>query len=122
MRVFILGLFYLGTIINLAEPTHKSGDWTEWKSDFTHLSTVFGNTVFVFIYHHSIPGIIYPVRPQSKVRPMLLTANIIGACLLALEGQLAFWAFGGLTNNCDTFPCTTQPLFNENFQNIIVVG
>jgi len=54
---------------------------------------------------------------------MLLTANIIGAILLALEGQLAFWAFGGLTNSCgDGYPCTTQPLFNENFQNLAVIG
>ena len=71
--------------------------------------------MFVFIYHHSIPGIVYPVRPQSAVNSMFLKANVIGACLLALEGQLAFWAFGGLTNECTSFPCATQPLFNENF-------
>jgi hypothetical protein len=57
---------------------------------------------------------------------MLLKANIIGAILLALEGQLAFMAFGGLSNGCakldpltgktvPDFPCTTQKLFNENF-------
>jgi hypothetical protein len=50
---------------------------------------------------------------------MLLTSNIIGALLLALEGQLAFWAFGGIDHGCSSkeggFPCATQPLFNENF-------
>jgi len=121
MRVFILGLFYLVSIINIAKKPHP-GVYTDWSENFGHLSTVFGNTVFVFIYHHSIPGIVYPVRPQKKVRGMLLTANIVGAILLALEGQLAFWAFGGLTNNCKTFPCATQPLFNENFQNLVVIG
>ena len=63
MRVFILGLFYLGLFINLAEPKSRGGDYTSFASDFKNLSTVFGNTVFVFIYHHSIPGIVYPVRP-----------------------------------------------------------
>jgi len=62
MRVLILGLFYLGSIINIAREPHP-GVYDNWKGDFNHLSTVFGNTVFVFIYHHSIPGIVYPVRP-----------------------------------------------------------
>jgi hypothetical protein len=35
----------------------------DWNEQLPSLSTVFGNTVFIFIYHHSIPGIIYPVRP-----------------------------------------------------------
>jgi len=33
------------------------------KNQITHLAKVFGNTTFVFIYHHSVSGIIYPVRP-----------------------------------------------------------
>ena len=36
-----------------------------WANQASAAATVFGNTVFVFIYHHSIPGIIYPVRPQK---------------------------------------------------------
>lgn len=90
------------------------------------LSTVFGNTVFIFIYHHSVPGIIYPIRPQSKVRNMFWIANIVGAVLLILEVQLAWFAFSGLTNPCDAdpavFPCAIAPLFNENFQAIPVIG
>lgn len=31
--------------------------------DFENLETIFGNTVFVYIMHHSVSGIIYPVRP-----------------------------------------------------------
>jgi hypothetical protein len=50
-----------------------------------HLATVFGNTVFTFIYHHSIPGIIYPVRPQSALPKMFLISNIFGAIMLFIE-------------------------------------
>jgi hypothetical protein len=67
--------------------------------------------VFIFIYHHSIPGIIYPVRPQSALPKMFLISNITGAVLLFVEAQLAWYAFSGLPNNCEDtnydppFPC-----------------
>ena len=91
------------------------------------MATVFGNTVFVFIYHHSIPGIMYPVRPQKKIGNMFLIANIVGAIALTLEAQLGFMAFSGLPNECDAkgetvFPCRVDKLFNENFQDIPVIG
>ena len=86
------------------------------------LVTVFGNTVFVFIYHHSIPGIIYPIRPQKAVGKMFLTANIIASILLFAEGFLAFIAFSSLENPCSlpdgqevSYPCQVNELFNENF-------
>ena len=57
---------------------------------------------------------------------MFLIANIIGAICLAIEGQLAFMAFSGLPNECagehTTFPCRVDPLFNENFQAIPIIG
>lgn len=57
---------------------------------------------------------------------MFLRANIVGAILLFAEAQLAWYAFGGLPNQCSdanpVFPCAISPLFNENFQNIPVVG
>jgi len=90
---------------------------------------VFGNTVFVFIYHHSIPGIIYPIRPQTNLGKMFLTSNIVASILLFTEGMLAYLAFSGLTNSCTPpppaqteFPCQVAPLFGENFTGIPVVG
>ena len=35
----------------------------DFKEQMPHLAKVFGNTTFVFIYHHSVSGIIYPIRP-----------------------------------------------------------
>jgi hypothetical protein len=82
--------------------------------------------VFIFIYHHSVPGVIYPIRPQSQLKPMFWKANVIGAILLFLEAQLAWTVFSGLPNLCSAdppvFPCAVSPLFNENFQAIPVVG
>ena len=91
--------------------------------DLEHLETIFGNCVFVFIMHHSVSGIIYPVRPQKRVYPMLLTSFILGGGLLILEGVLASFAFGGVVNtDCHTFPCSVQELYNENFLAIPFVG
>lgn len=46
----------------------------------------------------------------------------MGATLLGLEGYLAFLAFSGLSNDCKTFPCKIQGLFNENFLEIPFIG
>mmetsp|Transcript_30963 Transcript_30963/g.22518 ORF Transcript_30963/g.22518 Transcript_30963/m.22518 type:complete len:208 (+) Transcript_30963:1019-1642(+) len=54
---------------------------------------------------------------------MFMYSHIVGASALALEGSLAWFAFGGLTNSCEEgFPCKTQALYNENFLDIPFVG
>ena len=58
---------------------------------------------------------------------MFLISNIIGATLLFLEGLLAYLAFSGLPNDCadpdgTKFPCRVDQLFNENFQDIPIIG
>lgn len=63
IRIVVIVLMYGGTIYYWADDgTHKA-QTINWSQQLKSLSTVFGNTVFVFIYHHSVPGIIYPVRP-----------------------------------------------------------
>jgi len=127
-RIVTLLMMYGGTIYYLdVDGVSKHEPVWDWKVQKDSLATVFGNTVFVFIYHHSIPGIMYPVRPQSKLSNMFLIANIIGAIALLLEGQLAFMAFSGLPNECNDpsgthFPCRVDKLFNENFQDIPIIG
>jgi amino acid permease len=54
-------------------------------NQWPHLATVFGNTVFTYIYHHSVPGIIYPIRPQKGLSKMFLIANIVGTIILFAE-------------------------------------
>ena len=102
--------------------------------DFDNLEVIFGNTIFVFIMHHSMSGIIYPIRPQKKVYPMLAISFIGGGLVLMLEAVLASFAFGSVENtNCMEFPCkvsvshppsspTNQKLYNQNFLAIPVVG
>lgn len=62
-RIGMVLLFYAGSFYYAVDGEGAKAPVFDWKEQMTHISTVFGNTVFVFIYHHSIPGIIYPVRP-----------------------------------------------------------
>jgi amino acid permease len=115
-------LYYWGADGLMPEPL-----WNP-KVQFTHLATVFGNTVFIFVYHHSVPGIIYPIRPQKNLHKMFLISNIVGALILFAEVQLAWMVFSGRPNTCSPesdpviFPCAIQPLFNENFMALPVIG
>lgn len=120
-RVIVLGLMYIGTLYYLGSDGTAIAPVWDWEVQKDSLATVFGNTVFVFIYHHSIPGIIYPIRPQQAVGKMFLSANIVASILLFAEGLLAFLTFSALPNSCTPaigkaeYPCQVSELFNENF-------
>lgn len=63
LRVVVIFCMYGGTIYYWVDDgTHKAKTF-DFKNHIGSLATVLGNTVFTFIYHHSVPGIIYPVRP-----------------------------------------------------------
>lgn len=85
VRVIVVALMCGCTIYYWARDGTRKAKTIDLSEQIKSLSTVFGNTVFIFIYHHSVPGIIYPVRPQSALPKMFLTANIVGATLLFIE-------------------------------------
>ena len=69
-----------------------------------------------------------PIRPQKNLHKMFLISNIVGALILFAEVQLAWMVFSGRPNTCSPesdpviFPCAIQPLFNENFMALPVIG
>ena len=118
-------IYYMGTDGPSVAPVF------DWDKQMQALAQVFGNTTFVFIYHHSVSGIIYPVRPQKHVRKMFLISNIVGSLFLCTEALLAYFAFSGLKNLCSndddpsfkpTFPCKVNSLYNENFLGLPGIG
>lgn len=127
IRFVVIGLMIFGTSFYLVKDGVNHAPVFEWSEQVKSLSTNFGNTVFIFIYHHSVPGIIYPIRPQTNLHKMFMIANIVGALFLFAECQLAWEAFSSSSlPPCDATPyvapCQVSPLFNENFQKIPVVG
>lgn len=63
LRFVVTFLMMCGSIYYLADAGPSTTPVFDWGTQIKHLAQVFGNTTFVFIYHHSISGIIYPVRP-----------------------------------------------------------
>lgn len=124
LRLLVISFLYGSTLYYLGADGVQAGPVFDGPNIAKNLATTFGNTVFVFIFHHSISGVVYPIRPQTQIKSMFLTSHIIGAVLLGIEGLLAFLAFSGINHECSTgiYPCNISKLFNENFVNIPFVG
>jgi amino acid permease len=82
------------------------------------LSSLFGNTIFTFMFHHSVPGLTTPIRPDKWISLTLL-ATIVGSvlCYVVLCGA-AMFAFEDATAATCTgeHACTVQQLYSLNFQ------
>jgi len=63
LRFLVTLLMCSGSIYYWKENGSHTVDLFNWKDQMPYLAEVFGNTTFAFIYHHSISGIITPVRP-----------------------------------------------------------
>lgn len=59
---------YIGTVYYLGIEGTNIAPLFDLKLQLESLATVFGNTAFVFIFHYSISGIVYPIRPQSSIK------------------------------------------------------
>mmetsp|Transcript_7389 Transcript_7389/g.8341 ORF Transcript_7389/g.8341 Transcript_7389/m.8341 type:complete len:292 (+) Transcript_7389:516-1391(+) len=124
MRFITTFLMMVGSLISVfwyKGITFKPAE--DIKPDFSHASNLFANTVFVFVAHHSIAGIVKPVRPQKQVYNIIFYSFTIGAAILVIESLLASLAFSHINNeNCDHFPCEIQGLYNVNFESLPVIG
>ena len=63
LRFVVTLLMCAGAIFYIGKGEAKVAPVFDWDKQIDALAQVFGNTTFVFIYHHSISGIVYPVRP-----------------------------------------------------------
>ena len=87
MRFITIIFLYGSTIYYLGADGVHAAKVFDSTQILDNIATVFGNTVFVFVFHHSISGVVTPIRPQTNIKPMFLISHIIGATLLALEGK-----------------------------------
>ena len=87
-RLVVIACLYGATSYYLITNGVHTTPLFDFKEQMSHIANVFGGTVFVFIFHHSISGIVFPIRPQTQIRPMFMYSHIIGTTLLAIEGRL----------------------------------
>lgn len=122
MRFFTTLLMVIGSLISIFAHGIKM-EFGDLKPDLSHASNLFANSVFVFVAHHSIAGIIKPVRPQKSVYDILFYSFGLGGLILTIESILAAVAFTRVTNtDCNDFPCEIQSLYNENFTAVPFIG
>ena len=57
------------------------------------------------MWHHSLPNLVRPVRPEKSLNKMIFFSDTLALIILLVVVYTAVYAFGGLTNNCDTYPC-----------------
>ena len=135
LRFLCTILMCIGAIYYMGSTGSHRAPVFDWSQQIKHFAQVFGNTTFVFIYHHSISGIVYPIRPQKDIKKMFLYSNIIGSIFLGTEAILAYFAFSSLDNFCVKpldwdptepfeahFPCAVSGLYNENFLKLPGIG
>mmetsp|Transcript_40456 Transcript_40456/g.75139 ORF Transcript_40456/g.75139 Transcript_40456/m.75139 type:complete len:486 (+) Transcript_40456:103-1560(+) len=99
------------------ETRRKLADIPLWNP--AGLPSLFGNAAFTFMIHHSIPGLVFPLRRhQASHRAIACTYVFSYGLYLALCG-LALLSFGDVTweecENTPSHPCEIHGLFNTNF-------
>eukprot|EP00494_Astrolonche_serrata_P026340 UN26601 len=69
--------------------------------------------------HHSVPGLVSPVRPQSTITLAVKVSYIISFIMCTVLCLMAMIAFGNVKNeSCqdkDSDPCKINELYNLNF-------
>ena len=67
---------------------------TEFYVDPSGISSVYGNAIFSFMLHHSIPGLLSPVRPERGAKVVLFIGFFACAIMyvaLCTVANLAFY-------------------------------
>ena len=105
LRFFAIGLMIATSIYALISAGSAKFDEITWF-DPSNIDNLFGSTLFIFICHHSISGIISPVRPQRHVKYMFPTSFVLGGFFLFIQAVLATFAFGSpdLPTDKNRFP------------------
>lgn len=83
------------------------------------LPALFGNAAFIFMIHHSIPGLVFPLRRHKDSFRVIAWSYFIGYTLYLILCLLALLSFGSVDfRHCKNKPshrCEIQGLFNTNF-------
>ena len=92
--------------------------------NFSNVTLMIGNTLFFFMIHHSIPGMIEGFSPQKNLITILFLGFFASFIFFIIYGLITFMAFGKYTK-CDyseNYPTAIMNLFNLNFIHFNAIG
>ena len=124
MRFVVISLIIGSCIYTMA--TNKITPLKDVKTfDFSNITVMIGNSLFVFMSHHSIPGMVENFRPQKNLMKLLIIGYFCSFLFLCFYGYLSILAFGRRDLTCDyedVFPAAIQSTFSSNLIKIPVIG
>ena len=95
------------------------------KFDISNITVMIGNSLFVFMSHHSIPGMVENFRPQKRLVKLLIIGYIFSLIFIVLYSYVGLFAFSKPEYSCDKnhdFPIAIQSTFSSNFLGLPVIG
>ena len=94
------------------------------KFDISNITVMIGNSLFVFMSHHSIPGMVENFSPQRRLIKLLIIGYFFSLIFIVLYSYIGLFAFGSSDLPCDKnkFPMAIQSTFSTNFLGLDVVG
>ena len=95
------------------------------KFDISNITVMIGNSLFVFMSHHSIPGMVENFTPQKRLIKLLIVGYFFSLLFIVLYSYVGLFAFSDPNFSCDKnapFPIAIQSTFSSNFLGLSVVG
>lgn len=94
------------------------------KFNGSNITIMIGNSLFFFMSHHSMPGMVENFTPQKHLMKLLVIGYIGSLVLMLVYGYISVFAFGVADYPCDNhqFPCGIQSVFSLNFSSFPVFG
>jgi hypothetical protein len=79
------------------------------KFEVTNITVMIGNSLFFFMSHHSVPGLVENFTPQRKLTKLLITGYAIALFILLTFGYVSLFTFSQFkVCDKDTFPGAIQ--------------
>lgn len=124
MRFLVIGLIIGSCIYTMAK--YGVADFSKVKPfNFDNITVMIGNSLFVFMSHHSIPGMVENFSPQKNLMKLLIIGYFCSFLFLVLYGYLSILAFGKKGYPCnyeEIFPAAIQSTFSSNLIKVPVIG
>ena len=95
------------------------------KFDISNITVMIGNSLFVFMSHHSIPGMVENFTPQRRLIKLLIVGYFFSLIFIVLYSYVGLFAFSDPSFSCDKnapFPIAIQSTFSSNFLGLSIVG
>ena len=95
------------------------------KFDISNITVMIGNSLFVFMSHHSIPGMVENFKPQKRLIKLLIIGYFFSLIFIVLYSYIGLFSFSNPEYSCDKnheFPIAIQSTFSSNFLGLPVIG